>query len=169
MFRQAGRNLVGLCRLNRRQFCSSLETEKQFPAKFEVKLNNEKYAVSESDIEAMFEYSLEKVENLSDHWDEAMLIIRKSEEVFPLHKPTEEDLAKVRASSPTSTLASLVTESESLQRLVDLGVELHCWDKRGVIDLAAKLDFNRDVAPMVEFLSDLGLHTSDIGNITLRI
>ena len=99
MFRQAGRNLAGLCRLNRRQFCSSLETEKQFPAKFEVKLNNEKYAVSESDIEAMFEYSLEKVENLSDHWDEAMQIIRKSEEVFPLHKPTEEDLAKVRASS----------------------------------------------------------------------
>jgi len=165
MLRQASCRLTGLTRLTRRQFCSSLQPEEKFPAKFEVKLNNEKYAVSESDIEAMFDYSLENVEKLSDHWDDAMEIIRKSEEVFPPHKPTESELASIRASRPTCTLASLVNHSETLQRLVDLGVELHHWDRLGHLGLAAKLDFNRDVAPTVQFLADLGLQSSAIANI----
>ena len=165
MLRQLTTRLVGSYRLGLRQFSSSLlQHEETRPDKFEVKLNNDKYSVTESDIEAMFDYSLENVENLSDHWDDAMEIIKKSEQVFPPHKPTEEELVNIRATQPTATLASLVNDSETLQRLVDLGVELHRWDKYGHLGLAAKLDFIRDVAPTVEFLSDVGLKPRDIGN-----
>ena len=164
MLRHLTSRWVGSNRLSLRQFSSSLlHHEENRPEKFEVKLNNDNYSVTESDIEAMFDYSLENVESLSDHWDEAMEIIKKSEEVFPPHKPTEEELLNIRATQPTATLASLVNESETLQRLVDLGVELHRWDRNGHLGLAAKLEFMRDVAPTVEFLSDLGLKLSDIG------
>ena len=167
MLRHLTSRLVALGgnRLGIRQFSSSLlhrEDKRAEPVKFEVKLNNENYSISETDIEAMFDYSLEDIENLSDHWDDAMEIIKKSEEVFPLHKPTEEELMKIRATQPTATLASLVNDSQTLQRLVDLGVELHRWDK--YLDMAAKLDFMRDVAPTLEFLHDLGLQPNDIGN-----
>ena len=164
MFRQLTSRAVGGFRLGLRQFSSShLPQEGSRPERFEVKLNSDKYSVSETDIEAMFDYSLEEVENLSDHWDDAMEIIKRSEQVFPPQRPTEEELVRIRATQPTATLASLVNDSETLQRLVDLGVELHMWDKRGHLGLAAKLDFIRDVAPTVEFLSDLGLRPSDIG------
>ena len=33
--------------------------------------------------------------------------------------------------------------------MVDLGVALHMWDSRGHLGLAVKLDFDRDVAPLV--------------------
>ena len=169
MLRHLTSRLVGSYRLGLRQFSSSLlQHEENRPEKFEVKLNNDNYSVSESDIEAMFDYSLENVENLSDHWDDAMEIIKKSEQVFPPHKPTEEELVNIRATQPTATLASLVNDSETLQRLVDLGVELHRWDKHGHLGLAAKLDFMRDVAPTVEFLADVGLQPSDIGNQLYR-
>ena len=162
MIRHMTGRLAGLTRLSRRQFCSL--PEENFPARFEVKLTSEKPLVSERDIEAMFDYSVDNVEKISDHWDEAMEVVKKSEEWFPAYRPTERDLEKIRAARPTSTLASLVNDSETLQRLVDLGVELHHWDSRGQLGLAAKLDFMRDVAPTVQFLSDLGLHGADIGN-----
>ena len=164
MLRHLTSRWVGSNRLGLRQFSSSLlHHEENRPEKFEVKLNNDNYSVTESDIEAMFDYSLEDVENLSDHWDDAMEVIKRSEQVFPPHKPSETELANIRAAQPTATLASLVNESRTLQRLVDLGVELHRWDRYGHLGLAAKLDFMRDVAPTVEFLSDLGLQPNDIG------
>ena len=73
-----------------------------------------KEEVSEKDIEKMFDYSVEKA-IISDHWDDAMEVIRKSEDIFPLTKPSEDDLLKIRASRPTMTLASLVNESNTLQ------------------------------------------------------
>jgi len=111
-----------------------------------------KEKVSEKDIEKMFDYSVEKA-IISDHWDDAMEVIRKSEDIFPLTKPSEDDLLNIRASRPTMTLASLVNESNTLQNLVDLGVHLHRWDKNGHLGLAAKLDFARDVAPTVRHWS----------------
>lgn len=123
-----------------------------------------KEKVSEKDIEKMFDYSVEKA-IISDHWDDAMEVIRKSEDIFPLTKPSEDDLLNIRASRPTMTLASLVNESNTLQNLVDLGVHLHRWDKNGHLGLAAKLDFARDVAPTVRFLADIGVEHNDVGRI----
>jgi len=99
------------------------------------------------------------------HWDEAMTVIEKSEEVFPPEIPRREE---VRATRPTMTLAALVNESRTLQNLVDLGVSLHEWEKRGHLGLAVKLDFDRDVAPVVRFLADLGIPHDLIGNVLTR-
>ena len=54
-----------------------------------------------------------------------MEVVRRTEEVFPLYRPGEEDFLEIRATQPTMTLASLVHQSPGLQRLVDLGVMLH--------------------------------------------
>jgi len=120
--------------------------------------------VSEDDIEAMFAYSA-KNSSISENWTDAMEVIKKSEEVFPLDKPTEDDLLKIRATRPTMTLTSLVHESRTLQNLVDLGVGLYEWDFRGKLPLAAKLDFHRDVAPLIRLLADVGVPPDGIAEI----
>ena len=33
----------------------------------------------------------------------------------------------------------------------------------GCLDLAAKLDFNRDIAPIIDFLTDIGVTIDNIG------
>ena len=71
----------------------------------------------------------------------------------------------VRAARPTQTLAALVQESSTLKKLVDLGVPLHLWDSNNQLSLAVKLDFDRDVAPVVRFLADVGIHPDMIGDI----
>jgi len=47
------------------------------------------------------------------------------------------------------SLAALVNESTTLQRLVQLGVHLAQWEERGHLGLATKLDFITDVAPLI--------------------
>jgi len=123
--------------------------------------------VSESDIEAMFEYSVQK-SKISDNWPDAMDVITKAEEVFPLDKPTKEQLLNIRASRPTMTLASLVPQSKTLQNLVDLGVALHKWDEKGKLPMAAKLDFDRDVAPLVRLLADITVSPDVISHMLTR-
>jgi len=153
-----------LCRAGFRGFCEiSPPGSKAVTERFKVIYDK----VSEDDIEAMFDYSVDR-DIISDNWDDAMEVIKKSEEVFPPYKPSESDLQRIRASRPTMTLGSLVNESKTLQNLVDLGVELHWWDKRGHLGLAAKLDFVRDVAPVIRFLADVGVEHDKIGRILTR-
>jgi len=148
-------------RMGIRRFCDiTPKSSREASERYKVVYNN----VTERDIEAMFDYSVDS-DIISDHWDDAMEVIKKSEEVFPLDKPSEDDLLKIRASRPTMTLGSLVNESKTLQNLVDLGVSLHEWDTKGHLGLAVKLDFVRDVAPVVRFLADLGVEHDDIGRI----
>ena len=52
-----------------------------------------------------------------------------------------------------------------MKRLVDLGVPLHLWDTNNQLGLAVKLDFDRDVAPIVRFLADVGIDPDDIGDV----
>ena len=80
-------------------------------------------------------------------------------------RPSEEDLISVRAAQPTQTLAALVQESSTLKRLVDLGVPIHLWDTNNQLGLAVKLDFDRDIAPVVRFLADVGVDHDMIGDI----
>ena len=80
-------------------------------------------------------------------------------------RPSEEDLMAIRAARPTQTLAALVQESSTLKRLVDLGVPLHLWDTNNQLGLAVKLDFDRDVAPVIRFLADVGVDPDMIGDI----
>jgi len=151
-------------RLGIRNFCI---TSKKYSKEKTDRIKIVYKDVTENDIEAMFDYSVDK-EIVADNWDDAMNVIKKSEDVFPPHRPTENELLSIRASRPTMTLASLVNESQTLQSLVDLGVSLHKWDKYGHLGLAAKLDFDRDVAPTIRFLADVGVSPDQIGNILTR-
>ena len=72
-----------------------------------VQLQPPRSEVSEAEIQEMFEYAAEDVADISDNWDETMEVVRKTEQVFPLSKPSEEDLLQIRASQPTMTLTSL--------------------------------------------------------------
>jgi len=103
--------------------------------------------------------------NLEDHWGEVMESIIQEEKLVDHPKPSEEDLMSVRAARPTQTLAALVQESTTLKRLVDLGVPLHLWDTNNHLGLAVKLDFDRDIAPVVRFLADVGVDPDMIGDI----
>ena len=48
---------------------------------------------------------------------------------------------------------------------MDLGVSLHTWEQNNHVDLAVKLDFVRDVAPVVRFLADVGVPHDRIGGV----
>ena len=148
--------------------CSGLSPAPEPSHRVTVQLQPHRAPVSEEEIQEMFEYAAEDVTDISDHWDETMEVVKKTEEVFPLYKPSEEDLLEIRATQPTMTLASLVHQSPGLQRLVDLGVMLHRWDTMGKLDLAAKLDFERDVAPLVQFLMDVGVGLESVGQYLLE-
>jgi len=100
-----------------------------------------------------------------DQWGEVMESIIQEEKLMGDPRPSEEDLMAVRATRPTQTLAALVQESSTLKRLVDLGVPLHLWDTNNQLGLAVKLDFDRDVAPVVRFLADVGVDPDLIGDI----
>ena len=94
-----------------------------------------------------------------------MILTYKEENELDEPRPCENDLASVRAAHPTQTLTALVQESSTLKRLVDLGVPLHLWDTNNQLGLAVKLDFDRDVAPIVRFLADVGIDPGDIGDV----
>lgn len=100
-----------------------------------------------------------------DQWGDVMESIIQEEKLVGDQRPSEEDLMAVRAAHPTQTLAALVQESSTLKRLVDLGVPLHLWDTNNQLGLAVKLDFDRDVAPVVRFLADVGVDPDMIGDI----
>ena len=46
---------------------------------------------------------------------------------------------------------------------VTLGHLLFTFAILGCLDLAAKLDFNRDIAPIIDFLNDIGVTIDNIG------
>ena len=134
--------------------------------KFAVKIKSSPATnITENEIDEMFDYSADTDDDIADSWDDAMNLVKTSEILFPPHKPSEEELGNIRAAQPTSTLVSLVNTSDTLQRLVDLGVQLHVWDTRGKIDLAAKLEFSRDVVPMIRFLTDIGVSIDNVGRV----
>jgi len=116
-------------------------------------------------LEDNFFHNLGSGKNLEDPWGEAMASIIEVEKLEAYPKLSEEDLMLVRAARPTQTLAALVQESSTLKRLVDLGVPLHLWDTNNQLGLAVKLDFDRDVAPVVRFLADVGVDPDMIGDI----
>jgi len=116
-------------------------------------------------LEDIFVHNLGSAKSLEDPWGEAMASIIQAEKLVEQPKLSEEDLMLVRAARPTQTLAALVQESSTLKRLVDLGVPLHLWDSNNQLGLAVKLDFDRDVAPVVRFLADVGVDPHMIGDI----
>lgn len=70
---------------------------------------------------------------------------------------------------PTFNFAAYVDKSETLQKFVELGVDLSKIEKKkGLPQFVLKLDFNRDVKPHLVFLHDLGIQPEDFAHFLTK-
>ena len=95
-------------------------------------------------------------------WDEIMDVIKQ--------QPQEEqkdlqELMERPGIQPFFNLASVVNKLPTLQKLVDLGVKVADWEKKGFVDLAAGLNFENDVIPRILFLTDQGIRPNKLGHL----
>ncbi|EDM16440.1 MTERF domain containing 1, isoform CRA_a [Rattus norvegicus] len=86
----------------------------------------------------------------------------------PLQPVSEEEAIQIAAYSPlplsSSTLADYVDHSETLQKLVQLGVDLSKIEKHpDVANLLLRLNFEKDIKQILLFLKDLGLEDNQLG------
>ncbi|KAK1880579.1 Transcription termination factor 3 mitochondrial [Dissostichus eleginoides] len=91
-------------------------------------------------------------------------------EVSALELISEEEAVSIRVPSdipPASiSLKDYVDKSETLSKLVQLGVDLWKLEQRpNVGSMLLKLDFNTDVAPRLLFLKDIGVDEARFGHI----
>lgn len=86
----------------------------------------------------------------------------------PLQPVSEEEAIRLAAHSllPLSsfTLADYIDHSKTLQKLVQLGVDLSKIEKHpDVANLLLRLDFEKDIKQILLFLKDLGLEDNQLG------
>ncbi|KAK9957657.1 hypothetical protein ABG768_011888 [Culter alburnus] len=91
----------------------------------------------------------------------------------PLQKISEEEAVQIQVPSalpPDSfTLRPYVDKSETLSKLVQLGVNLWELERRpNVGSMLVRLDFHADVAPKLLFLKDLGVEESKLGTLLTK-
>lgn len=76
-----------------------------------------------------------------------------------------EELDAIPINQPTFNIAKIIEDCTSLQRLVDLGVDLSQWEERDLdgqnMEIAMRLDFVEDIKPRVQWLMDHGIDLKD--------
>ncbi|KAK7125168.1 hypothetical protein R3I94_019263 [Phoxinus phoxinus] len=112
-------------------------------------------------------HQISNQESLSDMGLDA--VVRPS----PLQEISEEEAIQIQVPSalpPDSfTLKPYVDQSETLSKLVQLGVNLWELEQRpNVGSMLVRLDFHADVAPKLLFLKDLGVEESKLGTILTK-
>ncbi|KAG8226869.1 hypothetical protein J437_LFUL006578 [Ladona fulva] len=71
--------------------------------------------------------------------------------------------------APTFNIAAYVNKSTTLQELVKLGVDLYKWEKKkGVTEYILKLDFEKDMKPVIRFLHDNRVDADFLGNFLTK-
>jgi len=94
-------------------------------------------------------------------WNSAMAMVKETESQFPHIIPTREELNRIPLNSPTFNIAKVIEDFPALQRLVDMGVDISFWEenfKNGqAIEIAMRLDFEKDVQPRILWLLDRGI------------
>ncbi|EFB29086.1 hypothetical protein PANDA_009841, partial [Ailuropoda melanoleuca] len=88
--------------------------------------------------------------------------------VSPLQPVSEEEAVQIIADPPlppdTFTLRDYVDHSETLQKLVLLGVDLSKIEKHpDAANLLLRLDFEKDIKQILMFLKDLGIEDNQLG------
>ncbi|XP_043073601.1 transcription termination factor 3, mitochondrial isoform X2 [Puntigrus tetrazona] len=88
----------------------------------------------------------------------------------PLQEISEDEAVQIQVPSAlppeSSTLRPYVDKSETLSKLVHLGVNLWKLEQRpNVGSMLVRLDFHADVAPRLLFLKDLGVEESKLGQL----
>ncbi|KXJ74671.1 hypothetical protein RP20_CCG013164 [Aedes albopictus] len=70
---------------------------------------------------------------------------------------------------PAFNFAAYVNKSETLQKLVHLGVDLHKLEKRkGIPQFLLQLDFERDMKQHLMFLAEVGVDSGQLGEFITR-
>ena len=120
-------------------------------------------------------------------WDVGMTLVKRAEESFPMERVTEEQMESVAARTVSETLSKFAAHSRTLQSLVDLGVDISKWERAGlssrysesVLELKAwhyhmaisinrrvlAFDFDRDIAPVLRFLVDIGVGARHLAQV----
>ncbi|CAL4058709.1 unnamed protein product, partial [Meganyctiphanes norvegica] len=99
-------------------------------------------------------------------WDSEMQWIKTQENNDILSEPScPSEIDNVAtALRPTFNLAAYVNKSDTLQKMVDLGVDLNRLEKRkGIASFILKLDFEKNMKDHISFLYDAGVDASDLG------
>lgn len=99
-------------------------------------------------------------------WDSEMKWIRSQEQKDLFSEPScPSEIDNVTtALRPTFNLAAYVNKSNTLQKMVDLGVDLNKLEKRrGIASFILKLDFELDMKNHISFLYNAGVDGSELG------
>ncbi|XP_040287600.1 transcription termination factor 3, mitochondrial [Bufo bufo] len=93
--------------------------------------------------------------------------------ISPLDVLTDEEAALLTPPPPippeSFTLQHYVTSSETLQKLVMLGVDLSKLENRPYVGtFLLKLDFERDISKILFFLKDVGVEDSQLGPLLTK-
>ncbi|XP_008846080.1 transcription termination factor 3, mitochondrial isoform X2 [Nannospalax galili] len=93
--------------------------------------------------------------------------------VSPLQQISEEEAIQIIAHPPlppaSFTLGDYVDHSETLQKLVHLGVDLSKIEKHpDAANLLLRLDFEKDIKQILLFLKDLGLEDNQLGTFLTK-
>ena len=71
--------------------------------------------------------------------------------------------------SQSFNLAPYANESETLRRLIELGVDLSKVEKNAAVaSYILKMDFEKDAMPYIRFLHNIGVHSDDLGQIITK-
>ena len=76
--------------------------------RFEVQLQPRPGAVTEEELEEALEAAAEGLEDISEHWEDAMAAVRRTEALFPLYKHTEEDSLRIRATQASGEQRNII-------------------------------------------------------------
>lgn len=81
-----------------------------------------------------------------------------------------EDLSDIGPKmTATYNFAKFANDSHTIQQLVKLGVELYKLEaNKEVLEMFLKLDFERDMKPYIQFLSDCGVKSENLGFFITR-
>ena len=80
-----------------------------------------------------------------------------------------EELDAIPINRPTFNIAKIIEDCPSLQRLVDLGVDLSVWEDNYFssqnMEIALRLNFDVDVKPIMLWMMDKGVDIKDLAEI----
>lgn len=98
-------------------------------------------------------------------WDVGMTLVKKAEESFPIERVTEEKMESIATKTVSETLSKIAAHSQTLQSLVDLGVDISKWERAGLSSRVLTYDFDRDIAPVLRYLVDIGVWPRNLGDV----
>lgn len=138
--------------------------------RFITKLNKNTNKISVCNLCTLIPQHVKKTEivtldkNEDINWENEIEILRK-EEKDSILSPCKEDLSDIGPYiKPSFNFAGYINKSETLQKLVQLGVDLYKVErKKNSTEFILKLDFEKDMKNHIFFLHDHGVTTEKLG------